>query len=183
MIGEIRDSETAELAFRAAQTGHFIISTLHTNDAIGAVTRLKDLGVDANMCTSALLGVMAQRLVRQICWNCKQEYAPSRTLLESVFEFPPTGFGWFRGAGCDECHHSGYKGRLLIAELLTPSEGDVMLINDGAPFDTIQESARKSTIAMADDVEGKLRDGRITLEEVIRAVPHTTMRALRTMLL
>ena len=183
MIGEIRDGETAELAFRAAQTGHFIISTLHTNDAIGAVTRLKDLGVDANMCTSALLGVMAQRLVRQICWNCKQEYAPPRALLDSVFEVPPTGFGWYRGAGCDECHHSGYRGRLLIAELWTPSERDVMLINDGAPFDTIQESARKSTIAMADDVVGKLREGRITLEEVIRAVPHTTMRALRTMLL
>jgi len=183
MIGEIRDSETAELAFRAAQTGHFIISTMHTNDSIGAINRLKDLGVDANVCTSALLGVMAQRLVRQICWNCKQEYEPPRALLESVFEFPPTGFRFYRGAGCDECHHSGYKGRLLISELWTPSERDVMLINDGAPFDTIQESARKSTIPMADDVVGKLRDGRITLEEVVRAAPHTTIKALRTMLL
>jgi len=183
MIGEIRDGETAELAFRAAQTGHFIISTMHTNDSIGAINRLKDLGVDANVCTSALLGVMAQRLVRQICWNCKQEYEPPRALLESVFEFPPTGFRFYRGAGCDECHHSGYKGRLLISELWTPSERDVMLINDGAPFDTIQESARKSTIPMADDVVGKLRDGRITLEEVVRAAPHTTIKALRTMLL
>ena len=183
MIGEIRDSETAELAFRAAQTGHFIHSTMHTNDSIGAINRLKDLGVDANVCTSALLGVMAQRLVRQICWNCKQEYEPPRALLESVFEFPPTGFRFYRGAGCDECHHSGYKGRLLISELWTPSERDVMLINDGAPFDTIQESARKSTIPMADDVVGKLRDGRITLEEVVRAAPHTTIKALRTMLL
>ena len=103
MIGEIRDSETAELAFRAAQTGHFIISTLHTNDAVGAVNRLKDLGVDANVGTSALLGVMSQRLVRQICWNCKQQYEPSRQLLESVFDVPPTGFAWYRGAGCDEC--------------------------------------------------------------------------------
>jgi type IV pilus assembly protein PilB len=183
MIGEIRDSETAELAFRAAQTGHFIISTLHTNDAIGAVNRLKDLGVDANVCTSALLGVMAQRLVRQICWNCKQEYTPSRSLLESVFDVPPADFRWYRGAGCDECHQSGYRGRLLIAELWTPSDNDVMLINDGAPFDAIQESARKSTIAMADDIVGKLREGRITLEEAVRAAPHTAMRALRSMLL
>ena len=183
MIGEIRDSETAELAFRAAQTGHFIISTLHTNDAVGAVNRLKDLGVDANVCTSSLLGVMAQRLVRQICWNCKQQYEPPRQLLESVFDVLPTGFAWHRGAGCDECHHSGYKGRLLISELWTPSERDVMLINDGASFDAIQESASKSTIAMADDVLGKLRDGRITLEEVIRAVPHSTMKALRATLL
>jgi len=183
MIGEIRDSETAELAFRAAQTGHFIISTMHTNDSIGAINRLKDLGVDANVCTSALLGVMAQRLVRQICWNCKQEYAPSPTLLESVFEVPPTDVRFYRGAGCDECHHSGYKGRLLISELWTPSERDVMLVNDGAPFDTVQESARKSTIPMVDDVVGKLRDGRITLEEVVRAAPHTTLKALRAMLL
>jgi type IV pilus assembly protein PilB len=183
MIGEIRDSETAELAFRAAQTGHFIISTLHTNDAVGAVNRLKDLGVDANVCTSALLGVMAQRLVRQICWNCKQQYEPTRQLLESVFDVPPTEFAWYRGAGCDECHHSGYKGRLLISELWTPSERDVMLINEGVSFDAIQESASKSTIAMADDVLGKLRDGRITLEEVIRAVPHSTMKALRATLL
>ena len=183
MIGEIRDAETAELAFRAAQTGHFIISTLHTNDAVGAVNRLKDLGVDANVCTSALLGVMAQRLVRQICWNCKEQYEPTRQLLESVFDVPPTGFAWYRGAGCDECHHSGYKGRLLISELWTPSERDVMLINDGASFDAIQESASKSTIAMADDVLGKLRDGRITLEEVIRAVPQSTMKALRSTLL
>jgi type IV pilus assembly protein PilB len=183
MIGEIRDSETAELAFRAAQTGHLIISTLHSNDAIGAITRLKDLGVDANVCTSSLIGVMAQRLVRQICWNCKQEYQPSSALLESVFEVPPSGLRWYRGAGCDECHHSGYKGRLLIAELWTPSERDVMLVNEGAPFDTVQESARKSTIAMADDVIAKLRDGRITLEEVIRAVPHSTMKALRSMVL
>jgi type II secretory ATPase GspE/PulE/Tfp pilus assembly ATPase PilB-like protein len=183
MIGEIRDSETAELAFRAAQTGHFIISTLHTNDAVGAINRLKDLGVDANVCTSALLGVMAQRLVRQICWNCKQQYEPPRQLLESVFDVLPTAFAWYRGAGCDECHHSGYKGRLLISELWTPSERDVMLINDGASFDAIQESASKSTIAMADDVLGKLRDGRITLEEVVRAVPHSTMKALRATLL
>jgi len=127
--------------------------------------------------------VMAQRLVRQICWNCKQQYEPPRQLLESVFDVLPTGFAWHRGAGCDECHHSGYKGRLLISELWTPSERDVMLINDGASFDAIQESASKSTIAMADDVLGKLRDGRITLEEVIRAVPHSTMKALRATLL
>src|SRR4030095_1917252 len=99
MIGEIRASETAELAFRAAQTGHFIISTLHTNDAVGAVNRLKDLRVDANVCTSSLLGVMAQRLVRQICWNCKQQYEPTRQLLESVFDVPPTEFAWYLGAG------------------------------------------------------------------------------------
>jgi type IV pilus assembly protein PilB len=183
MIGEIRDGETAELAFRAAQTGHFIISTMHTNDSIGAINRLKDLGVDANVCTSSLLGVMAQRLIRQICWNCKQEYELPRALLESVFDVPPTGFRFYRGIGCDECHHSGYKGRLLISELWTPSEQDVMLVNDGAPFDTIQESARKSTIPMVDDVVGKLRDGRITLEEVVRAAPHTTIKALRMMLL
>ena len=86
MIGEIRDSQTAELAFRAAQTGHLVLSTLHTNDALGAVTRLKDLGVDNTVCTSSLLAVLAQRLVRQICWNCKQEYTPEHGVLERAFD-------------------------------------------------------------------------------------------------
>src|SRR5205814_3397035 len=81
MLGEIRDPDTAEMAFRAAQTGHLLVSTLHTNDALGAVTRLRDLGVDASLWTSSLLGVLAQRLVREICWNCKKEYAPAATLL------------------------------------------------------------------------------------------------------
>jgi type IV pilus assembly protein PilB len=183
MIGEIRDGETAELAFRAAQTGHLVLSTLHTNDAVSAVTRLRDLGVDPNLCTSSLLGVLAQRLVREVCWNCKEEYVPSRALLREVFDVPPEPFRWYRGAGCAACHHTGYRGRVAIAELWTPSDDDVMLINRDAPLDDLRQTAEKSTLSLAEDVVAKLRDGRTNLEELIRGLPHSTLRQLRLMAL
>ena len=90
MLGEIRDADTARLAFRAAQTGHLVLSTLHTNDALGAVARLNDLGVDSTNCTSSLLGVLAQRLVREICWNCKEEYTPADGVLAMMFDSAPS---------------------------------------------------------------------------------------------
>jgi type IV pilus assembly protein PilB len=179
MIGEIRDSETAELAFRAAQTGHLIISTLHSNDAIGAVTRLKDLGVDANVCTSSLIGVMAQRLVREICWNCKHEYTPPESLLYEVFDVPPSHFTWYRGLGCVACHHTGYRGRIALVELWRPSDEDVRLINQRAPLDEVRASAERTTLCMADDALTRLREGRTTLDELRRVLPHSTLRQIR----
>jgi type IV pilus assembly protein PilB len=182
MIGEIRDSETAELAFRAAQTGHLVLSTLHTNDALGAVMRLKDLGVDNTVCTSSLLAVVAQRLVREICWNCKQEYTPAPGVLERIFEVVPTELRWYRGAGCPTCHHTGYKRRVAITELWTPGLDDVLLINQDAPVDAIAASARKNTYSMATDALAKLREGRTTLEELLRVMPPSALRELRTTL-
>ncbi|HXU90352.1 MAG TPA: GspE/PulE family protein [Methylomirabilota bacterium] len=179
MLGEIRDAETAELSFRAAQTGHLVLSTLHTNDALGAVTRLKDLGVDTSVCTSSLLGVMAQRLVREICWNCKHEALPAESLLRAAFEEPPRDLRWFRGAGCAECHHTGYKRRLAIIELWIPSLDDVLLINQGAAFDAIAASSRRSTYSMATDALAKLREGRTTLDELVRVLPPSALRELR----
>jgi type IV pilus assembly protein PilB len=132
MIGEIRDAPTAELAFRAAQTGHLVLSTLHTNDAIGAVPRLQDLGVDTNVCTTALIGVLAQRLVREICWKRKEEYTPPEALLSELFEVHPTNFRWYRGVGCAVCHHTGYRGRMAVVEFWRPSDDDIRLINSGA---------------------------------------------------
>jgi type IV pilus assembly protein PilB len=181
MLGEIRDAETAELAFRAAQTGHLVLSTLHTNDALGAITRLKDLGVETSVCTSSLLGVIAQRLVREICWNCKQEYRPAGSLLTAAFEVTPGDLRWYRGAGCATCHHTGYKRRLAIIELWMPSLDDVLLINQGAPFDTVAASARKSTYSMATDALAKLREGRTTLEELVRVLPPSALRELRAL--
>jgi type IV pilus assembly protein PilB len=179
MLGEIRDSETAELAFRAAQTGHLVLSTLHTNDAVGAVTRLTDMGVDSNVCTSSLLGVMAQRLVREICWNCKQEYTPPPDLLAGIFGAPPAGIRWHRGAGCPACHHTGYKGRVALTELWVPGDDEILLINKGAPFEAIREAARHNSITMADDVLRKLGEGRTSLEELVRVLPQSTFRELR----
>jgi type IV pilus assembly protein PilB len=182
MLGEVRDAPTAELAFRAAQTGHLVLSTLHTTDALGAVTRLKDLGVDTTVCTSSLLGVIAQRLVREICWNCKAPYTPPASLLSAMFEVPPSDLRWYRGAGCPSCHHTGYKRRVAITELWTPSLDDVLLINQGAPFDAIVSSAAKSTYSMATDALAKLRQGRTTLDELLRVLPPSALRELRATL-
>ena len=182
MIGEVRDVETAELALRAAQTGHLVLSTLHTNDAVSALPRLQDLGVDTNLCTASLIGVLAQRLVREICWNCKQEYTPPSSLLYETFDVPPTSFPWYRGAGCTVCHHTGYRGRMALVELWRPSEDDVRLINTGASFDDVRHSAEKSTLNMTDDALTRLREGRTTLDELIRVLPHSTLRQIRSTL-
>jgi type II secretory ATPase GspE/PulE/Tfp pilus assembly ATPase PilB-like protein len=179
MVGEIRDSETADLAFRAAQTGHLVLSTLHTNDAISAIPRLLDLGVDSNLIASSLLGVLSQRLAREVCSECREPYAPPAELLQQTLGETPDDASWFRGPGCSACNYTGYRGRLILAELWTPNDADIVLINRGAPFDEIRASARKSTLAMADDVAEKLRLGRTNLEELIRALPHSALRQLR----
>jgi type IV pilus assembly protein PilB len=179
MVGEIRDQETAEMAFRAAQTGHMLLSTLHTNDAISAVTRLLDLNIEANMITSSLLGVHAQRLVRKVCDRCREDYMPSDELLNEFFSTPPKDFGWSRGKGCPHCNFTGYKGRMAVAELWTPSEDDIVLINKGVPFDEIKASAQKSTILMAEDAMEKIQAGKTTLEELIRTLPYSSIEQFR----
>jgi type II secretory ATPase GspE/PulE/Tfp pilus assembly ATPase PilB-like protein len=175
MLGEIRDQETAEMAFRAAQTGHMLLSTLHTNDAISAVTRLLDLNIEANMITSSLLGVHAQRLVRRVCEHCKEDYMPSEELLKEFFSVPPADVRWLKGKGCPQCNFTGYKGRMAVAELWTPSEDDIVLINKGVPFDEIKASAQKNTILMAEDAMEKLRAGKTTLEELMRTLPYSSI--------
>jgi len=183
MLGEIRDADTAKLAFRAAQTGHLVLSTLHTNDALGAIARLNDLGVDSGMCSSSLLGVLAQRLVREICWNCKEEYTPPAGMLETTFDMVPSDLRWYHGTGCPTCHQTGYKRRMAIAELWTPSADDVLLISQNAPFDAIVASARKNTYSMATDALAKLREGSTTLDELLRVLPASGLRELRSMVM
>ena len=178
MIGEIRDRETAELAFRAAQTGHLVLSTMHTNDAVSTVTRLWDLGIDGATVTSALVGVLSQRLVRKVCPECREEYLPPNSLLRALAVRPPAGHRWYRGRGCSACRSTGYRGRLGIAELWTPSDADVVLINKQAPFEEIRRSADASTISIANDVRDKLLEGRTTLEELVRVVPLASLSHL-----
>ncbi len=173
MVGEIRDTETAEMAFRAAQTGHLLLSTLHTNDAISAVTRLIDLGVDKNLIASSLRGVLAQRLVRELCPECKQEKAPPADLLKEFFDNVVPDFTWYAGAGCQHCSYTGYRGRLALGELWIPSEKDILLINKGVPIEEIRESATESTITMMEDAMVKLREGKTNLEELIRMLPYS----------
>jgi len=179
MIGEIRDEETASMAFRAAQTGHLVLSTLHTNTAIGAVARLRGLGLDLNVLTSCLLGVLSQRLVREICTKCKQEYTPSADLLKEFFVSPPIDMRWYQGRGCSHCNCTGYRGRLAVAELWTPNDDDIILINKDAPFEEVQQSASHSTISVAEDAMEKLREGRTNLEELIRMLPYSSIYQFR----
>jgi len=177
MVGEIRDTATAELAFRAAQTGHLVLSTLHTNDAVSALPRLMDLGVDTNLIASCLLGVLSQRLVREVCSECREISPPSQQPLSKLFA--SSEYEWYRGRGCGSCNYTGYRGRMVLAELWTPNQADMMLINRGAPFAEICLSAEKSTLAMADDVSDKLRQGRTNLEELVRTLPHSALRKLQ----
>jgi type II secretory ATPase GspE/PulE/Tfp pilus assembly ATPase PilB-like protein len=179
MVGEIRDEETAQMAFRAAQTGHLLLSTLHTNSAIGAVSRLLDLSVDPNLVGSSIIGVLAQRLVRQVCQACKTPYTPSPDLLQEFFDTPPAHARWYKGRGCAVCNFSGYKGRLCVSELWTPNDQDIILISKKAPFDEIRESSKLSTISMARDVADRLAAGRTNLEELIRVLPYSNVYEFR----
>lgn len=181
LIGEIRDMETAEMAFRAAQTGHMVLSTLHTNDAVSAITRLQGLGVEPSLITSCLVGVLSQRLVRRICPNCKKEYMPSKELLREFFDVPPSDIRWVTGEGCSMCNHTGYKGRLAVSELWAPSQKDVILINKGAAIDDLRKSADNGTVLMAEDAMDKLRDGKTNLEELIRNLPFSSVYQFRSL--
>ena len=172
MIGEIRDQETAEMAFRAAQTGHLLLSTLHTNSAAGAIARLIDMRVDPNSIASSLNGVLGQRLVRRICDRCRAEYEPSRQLLREFFPERPAGLRFQRGAGCAACRHTGYRGRVTVVELSVPSEEDIVLINKSAPIEEIRASARRTTLSMADNAWHLLREGRTSMEELVRMLPY-----------
>jgi type II secretory ATPase GspE/PulE/Tfp pilus assembly ATPase PilB-like protein len=171
MVGEIRDQETAEMAFRAAQTGHLLLSTLHTNSVVGVVPRLLDLKIDPNSLANSLNGVIGQRLVRQVCTSCRAAYQPADDLMREFFDAPPT-LTLYKGMGCDACHGSGYKGRVGIVELWTPSQQDIVLISKHASLADIVASAESSTYSMADNALDMLQNGRTTLEELIRVVPY-----------
>jgi len=179
MLGEIRDQETAEMAFRAAQTGHLLLSTLHTNTASGSIARLMDLKVDPNAVASSLIGVVGQRLVRRICDTCKAPDEPSRQLLREFFGERPPHLRFYKGLGCQACNLTGYRGRLTIVELWVPSEDDIVLINKCAPIEEIRASARRNTISMAENAWLRMRDGSTSLEELVRMLPYDAIAEFR----
>jgi type II secretory ATPase GspE/PulE/Tfp pilus assembly ATPase PilB-like protein len=179
MVGEIRDEETAEMAFRAAQTGHLLLSTLHTNDAVSAVVRLRDLKIEPTLISASLMGVMSQRLVRTVCPDCRETYTPSGELLREFFDQPPADLTWVRGRGCEQCDFTGYRGRRLLAELWTPSQRDIILINKMAPFEDLRASASESTYSMAESALQLLRAGQTNLEELIRMLPYSSVYRFR----
>jgi type IV pilus assembly protein PilB len=167
------------MAFRAAQTGHLLLSTLHTNTASGAIARLMDMHVDPNTIASSLIGVVGQRLVRQICDRCRVEHEPSRQLLREFFVERPAELRFHRGAGCAACRQTGYSGRVTVAELWVPSEEDIVLINKSAPIEDIRASARKNTLSMAENAWQLLRDGRTSMEELVRMLPYDAIAEFR----
>ncbi len=170
MVGEIRDQATASIAVQAALTGHLVLSTLHTNDAPGAVTRLLDLGIAPYLVSASLIAVLAQRLVRKICSNCKTEYEPSASIRKVVEE---SGGGdivkFYRGVGCKKCRNTGYAGRIAIHELFVPDEEIAGMINDHASLKDIRNLALQKGMSplQADGIE-KVRAGIVSVEEVLR---------------
>ncbi len=169
MIGEIRDYETAEAAIQAALTGHLVFSTLHTNDACSAATRLIDMGVEPFLVTSTLEGAMAQRLVRRVCPGCKEAYDPDPASLPSDFQLEP-GEKLYRGAGCRQCRHTGYRGRTGVFELMASSEPVRQKILASASTSEIAAAARAEGMRMLrEDGWRKVRAGVTTPEEVLRS--------------
>jgi type IV pilus assembly protein PilB len=143
MVGEIRDAETAQIAIQASLTGHLVFSTLHTNDAAGTITRLIDMGIEPFLVTSTLEAVLAQRLVRKICQNCKEEYTPEPELISDLGLAPEEAKNrkFYRGVGCVKCNNSGYKGRTGIYELLVLNEKIRQLVIEKAHTALIRKAA------------------------------------------
>jgi general secretion pathway protein E len=168
MIGEIRDLETVEIAIQASLTGHLVLSTLHTNTAVGAVTRLQDMGVEPFLLSSSLVGVLAQRLVRVLCNECKQAAIADDsecTLLSADKQNPPT---IFHANGCDKCNQLGYKGRQGIYEVVPIDEKMKSLIHDRAGEQQLEAHARTQCTSIQQDGIRKVLNGTTTIEELLR---------------
>ncbi len=172
MVGEIRDFPTAEVATNAALTGHLVFSTLHTNDAPAATTRLMDMGIEPYLVASSLIGVLAQRLVRVICENCKEAYAvPSLAIRHFGVEMPEEKVTLYRGVGCDKCHGTGYSGRKGIFELMYLSDNIRDMITRKHSSVMIKEAARKEGMrTLVEDCLQKILGGMTTIEEAVRVV-------------
>jgi type IV pilus assembly protein PilB len=169
LIGEIRDEETALLGVRAALTGHLVLSTLHTNTALGALARLKDLGISSYLLSTALAGVLAQRLIRKLCSHCKTPTEHSPEELQP-YNLPDTG-KYYKAVGCSRCQNTGYKGRECISELLTCSETILRLVAEDAPLGDILDQAREEGFTdMQSSGKGKVLKGNTSLGELRRVL-------------
>jgi len=170
LVGEIRDRDTAQIAFDAAQTGHLLLSTLHTNDSFGTLVRLRDLEVDYGQMAESLKAVLAQRLVRKVCPKCSEEYEPEESEWAPIFVRFPEKMRFVRGVGCEECHYTGYKGRMMVSELFMVEDKAQGLIARRSDLDSIRRAAYEQGMkTMVEDAVSKLN--LTTLQEIIRTVP------------
>jgi type IV pilus assembly protein PilB len=171
MVGEIRDLETAQIAVQASLTGHVVLSTLHTNDAPGAVTRLIDMGLEPFLISASLEAILAQRLVRRICPSCRTAYEPGHDLIE-MLDVDPLEIAdkdFFYGDGCAECSNTGYRGRVGLFEMIVVSDAIRELINNRAPTLTIKQKALEQGMrSLRDDGLRAIFDGNSTIEEVLK---------------
>ena len=182
LVGEIRDFETAKIAMQAAQTGHLVLSTLHTDNAPSTVTRLVDIGVEPFVISSALVGVVAQRLVRRLCINCRRQYTPEPEVLRTlnISEADAASIPFYRAIGCDQCNHTGYRGRVAVYEVMRLNDKLRRMISQRSPEDAVREAAVSSgMISLGEDGLTKVKSGITTAEELLRVV--TEIREIRTL--
>jgi type IV pilus assembly protein PilB len=178
LVGELRDEETAKIAFDAAQTGHVILSTLHTNDSISSVSRLLDLSIDYSQMASSLRCVLAQRLVRRICTSCVQEQAPGEDEWGLLFRKYPTHLRFYKGQGCESCNFTGYKGRTVLSEVFIVDGQIARAMNRGLDEDGLRKLALEGGMkSMLED--GLLKLQETTLSEITRVIPHAMTKAFR----
>jgi type IV pilus assembly protein PilB len=180
LVGEIRDAETAKIAMQASQTGHLVLSTLHTDDAPSVITRLMDIGTEPYVIAGALVGVIAQRLVRRLCVHCRLQYTPPAETLRAlnITENDVAATPFYRAAGCDQCNHTGYRGRIGLYEVMRVTDKIRRLIAARAAEDQIRDAAvAGGMITLGEDALSKVKQGITTAEELLRVV--TEVREMR----
>jgi type IV pilus assembly protein PilB len=171
MVGEMRDRETAEIGVQAALTGHLVLSTLHTNDAAAAITRLVDMGVEPFLISSSVVAILAQRLARQICSQCKIAYTPPPDALKRLGLDAAKEVALFRGQGCEECRFSGYKGRIGVFELLMMSDGiRELILRRASSVEIKAQATREGAKTLREDGLEKVLSGVSTIDEILRVV-------------
>jgi type IV pilus assembly protein PilB len=182
LVGEIRDSETAKIAMQAAQTGHLVLSTLHTDDAPSVVTRLSDIGTEPYVIAGALVGVIAQRLVRRLCTHCRRQYTPPADTLRglNISEADAASFAFYKSVGCDQCNHTGFRGRIGIYEVMRVTDKIRRLIASKTTEDQLRDAAiAGGMVSLGEDGLAKVKSGITTPEELLRVV--TEVREVRTL--
>jgi len=182
LVGEIRDNETAKIAMQAAQTGHLVLSTLHTDDAPSTVTRLTDIGVEPFVAGSALIGVVAQRLVRRLCMSCRRQYTPEPDVLRALnmSESDAASLPFYKAAGCDQCNQTGYRGRIGLYEVMRVTDKLRRLIASRAGEEALRDAALAGgMVSLGEDGLAKVKSGQTTADELLRVV--TEVREMRTL--